>query len=172
MKSRESHTAVSGTNTTEHHPRHRPAEIPTPSSFLPPLLLSLHSLLDLQGDGELSPEDAANFDAVVFGGILGDHPPRDRTGCLRRSAVALALRLAGKPGRVLALIQRSPHLARCFWAWGHLTSCYHQLERGRGARSVPSDVVILSFTTLVPLACTVSWAGLWELASPINCAYQ
>ncbi|KNC87180.1 hypothetical protein SARC_00708 [Sphaeroforma arctica JP610] len=40
-------------------------------------------LLDLRADKELSPEDLTEFDAVVFGGILGDHPPRDRTGCLR-----------------------------------------------------------------------------------------
>eukprot|EP01134_Creolimax_fragrantissima_P003550 CFRG3550T1 len=40
-------------------------------------------LLDLRAEKELSPEDATEFDAVVFGGILGDHPPRDRTGCLR-----------------------------------------------------------------------------------------
>eukprot|EP00123_Amoebidium_parasiticum_P011140 comp20529_c0_seq1/m.26313 comp20529_c0_seq1/g.26313 ORF comp20529_c0_seq1/g.26313 comp20529_c0_seq1/m.26313 type:complete len:193 (-) comp20529_c0_seq1:244-822(-) len=41
-------------------------------------------LLDLRGDSTLCPEDSKNFDAVVFGGILGDHPPRDRTGALRQ----------------------------------------------------------------------------------------
>ena len=41
-------------------------------------------LLDLRGEKELGPEDSPVFDYVVFGGILGDHPPRDRTGCLRK----------------------------------------------------------------------------------------
>lgn len=31
----------------------------------------------------LSPQDAANYDALLFGGILGDDPPRDRTKELR-----------------------------------------------------------------------------------------
>eukprot|EP00124_Ichthyophonus_hoferi_P001944 Ihof_evm7s117 gene=Ihof_evmTU7s117 len=40
-------------------------------------------LLDLRAEKELGPEDKGAFDAVIFGGILGDHPPRDRTGALR-----------------------------------------------------------------------------------------
>ncbi|EJS41740.1 YOR021C [Saccharomyces arboricola H-6] len=36
-------------------------------------------LLDPRAEIDLQPEDAANFDYFVFGGILGDHPPRDRT---------------------------------------------------------------------------------------------
>lgn len=40
-------------------------------------------LLDPRATEELEPADAAAFDYFVFGGILGDHPPRDRTGELR-----------------------------------------------------------------------------------------
>lgn len=36
-------------------------------------------LLDPRADEDLVPEDGAKFDFFVFGGILGDHPPRDRT---------------------------------------------------------------------------------------------
>ncbi|CAI2020127.1 hypothetical protein SEUBUCD646_0H00790 [Saccharomyces eubayanus] len=36
-------------------------------------------LLDPRAAIDLQPEDAAEFDYFVFGGILGDHPPRDRT---------------------------------------------------------------------------------------------
>ncbi|EHN00246.1 YOR021C-like protein [Saccharomyces cerevisiae x Saccharomyces kudriavzevii VIN7] len=36
-------------------------------------------LLDPRAAIDLQPEDAAKFDYFVFGGILGDHPPRDRT---------------------------------------------------------------------------------------------
>lgn len=35
-------------------------------------------LLDMRGDKNLAPEDAENFDCFMFGGILGDHPPKDR----------------------------------------------------------------------------------------------
>ncbi|RMZ84773.1 hypothetical protein DV737_g935, partial [Chaetothyriales sp. CBS 132003] len=41
-------------------------------------------LLDPQGQQELSPADASRFDVFLFGGILGDDPPRDRTSELRR----------------------------------------------------------------------------------------
>ncbi|KAK9468105.1 SAM-dependent RNA methyltransferase [Lipomyces arxii] len=41
-------------------------------------------LLDPGAEVDLSPGDAVNFDYYVFGGILGDDPPRDRTGELRR----------------------------------------------------------------------------------------
>ncbi|KAK9461792.1 SAM-dependent RNA methyltransferase [Lipomyces oligophaga] len=41
-------------------------------------------LLDPAAEVDLSPADAEQFDWFVFGGILGDHPPRDRTGELRR----------------------------------------------------------------------------------------
>lgn len=40
-------------------------------------------LLDLRATKVLSPEDSDQFDLFVFGGILGDHPPRDRTKQLR-----------------------------------------------------------------------------------------
>ncbi|KAJ3203421.1 hypothetical protein HDU82_006601 [Entophlyctis luteolus] len=40
-------------------------------------------LLDPSAAEELAPEDASNFDYLLFGGILGDDPPRDRTKELR-----------------------------------------------------------------------------------------
>jgi ribosome biogenesis SPOUT family RNA methylase Rps3 len=36
-------------------------------------------VLDPEADKTLSPAEANNFDYVVFGGILGDYPPRKRT---------------------------------------------------------------------------------------------
>ncbi|KAL2204012.1 DUF431-domain-containing protein [Sarocladium strictum] len=41
-------------------------------------------LLDPAAAKDLSPEDAETFDAFLFGGILGDDPPRDRTSELRK----------------------------------------------------------------------------------------
>ncbi|TGZ80342.1 DUF431-domain-containing protein [Ascodesmis nigricans] len=41
-------------------------------------------LLDPQAEEELTPADAERFDWFVFGGILGDEPPRDRTSELRK----------------------------------------------------------------------------------------
>ncbi|KAK9315806.1 SAM-dependent RNA methyltransferase [Lipomyces starkeyi] len=41
-------------------------------------------LLDPGATKDLAPQDAQVFDWFVFGGILGDHPPRDRTGELRK----------------------------------------------------------------------------------------
>ncbi|KAF7185512.1 Protein arginine N-methyltransferase SFM1 [Pseudocercospora fuligena] len=49
-------------------------------------------LLDPKADKDISPEDADLFDGFLFGGILGDDPPRDRTGDLRK---------LGFPGRRL-----------------------------------------------------------------------
>lgn len=40
-------------------------------------------LLDLRGPKVLEPVEKKDFDAFVFGGILGDHPPKDRTFELR-----------------------------------------------------------------------------------------
>lgn len=40
-------------------------------------------LLDPKGEKDINPEDADDFDVFLFGGILGDDPPRDRTGELR-----------------------------------------------------------------------------------------
>lgn len=40
-------------------------------------------LLDPRGEKDISPEDGDLFDVFVFGGILGDDPPRDRTAELR-----------------------------------------------------------------------------------------
>ncbi|KAF8458852.1 DUF431 domain-containing protein [Terfezia claveryi] len=41
-------------------------------------------LLDPAAQTDLKPEDGENFDTYVFGGILGDDPPRDRTSELRK----------------------------------------------------------------------------------------
>ncbi|KAJ5935889.1 SAM-dependent RNA methyltransferase predicted [Penicillium verhagenii] len=41
-------------------------------------------LLDPSAKVELSPEDGETFDVFLFGGILGDDPPRDRTSELRK----------------------------------------------------------------------------------------
>ncbi|KAI8633986.1 SAM-dependent RNA methyltransferase [Xylariaceae sp. FL1651] len=40
-------------------------------------------LLDPRAEKDISPEDAGVFDVFLFGGILGDDPPRDRTSELR-----------------------------------------------------------------------------------------
>lgn len=40
-------------------------------------------LLDMRAELTLTPEDSQHFDFYLFGGILGDHPPRDRTKQLR-----------------------------------------------------------------------------------------
>lgn len=41
-------------------------------------------LLDPAAKQELQPNDIDNFDTFLFGGILGDDPPRDRTSELRK----------------------------------------------------------------------------------------
>ncbi|KAK4549735.1 hypothetical protein LTR36_005036 [Oleoguttula mirabilis] len=53
-------------------------------------------LLDPKAEKDISPEDAELFDAFLFGGILGDDPPRDRTSELRSK---------GFPGRRLGTQQ-------------------------------------------------------------------
>lgn len=46
-------------------------------------------LLDMRAETPLTPADASLFDVVIFGGILGDHPPRDRTSALRKQGYSL-----------------------------------------------------------------------------------
>jgi ribosome biogenesis SPOUT family RNA methylase Rps3 len=46
-------------------------------------------LLDLRATEILSPKDTEEFDLFIFGGILGDHPPRDRTKQLRNPKFVL-----------------------------------------------------------------------------------
>ena len=41
-------------------------------------------LLDMKATVPLKSEDAGEFDVFLFGGILGDNPPRDRTSVIRR----------------------------------------------------------------------------------------
>ncbi|KAJ0424522.1 SAM-dependent RNA methyltransferase [Aspergillus carlsbadensis] len=45
-------------------------------------------LLDPSAKVELSPADGDNFEVFLFGGILGDDPPRDRTSELRKKGYA------------------------------------------------------------------------------------
>lgn len=51
-------------------------------------------LLDPAASEELTPSDFKHYDYFLFGGILGDHPPRDRTGELRK--LGFATRHLGK----------------------------------------------------------------------------
>lgn len=46
---------------------------------LQPLRNGRVCLLDPRADRDIQPAEASDFDYFVFGGILGDHPPRDRT---------------------------------------------------------------------------------------------
>ena len=39
--------------------------------------------MDMRGESELKPEDSKQFEFLIFGGILGDHPPQDRGKELR-----------------------------------------------------------------------------------------
>jgi len=41
--------------------------------------------MDMRSTTVLSPADAKQFEFVVFGGILGDHPPQDRAKEFRES---------------------------------------------------------------------------------------
>ncbi|KAF7505474.1 hypothetical protein GJ744_000721 [Endocarpon pusillum] len=59
-------------------------------------------LLDPQAKKELSPEDGDVFDGFLFGGILGDDPPRDRTSELRQK---------GYEGRRLGPVQMTTDTA-------------------------------------------------------------
>lgn len=59
-------------------------------------------LLDPAAKQELSPADGDKFDVFLFGGILGDDPPRDRTSELRKK---------GFEGRRLGPIQMTTDTA-------------------------------------------------------------
>ncbi|KAH0403421.1 DUF431-domain-containing protein, partial [Aureobasidium melanogenum] len=59
-------------------------------------------LLDPAAKQELSPADGDNFDIFLFGGILGDDPPRDRTSELRKK---------GYQGRRLGPVQMTTDTA-------------------------------------------------------------
>jgi ribosome biogenesis SPOUT family RNA methylase Rps3 len=39
--------------------------------------------MDMRGEKVLSPEDSKQFEFLIFGGVLGDHPPQDRVKDLR-----------------------------------------------------------------------------------------
>ncbi|KAF2271325.1 DUF431-domain-containing protein [Westerdykella ornata] len=59
-------------------------------------------LLDPAAPKDLSPEDGDAFDVFLFGGILGDDPPRDRTSELRKK---------GYQGRRLGPVQMTTDTA-------------------------------------------------------------
>ncbi|KAI1121532.1 DUF431-domain-containing protein [Nemania abortiva] len=59
-------------------------------------------LLDPRAEKDISPDDKAKFDVFLFGGILGDDPPRDRTG---------ELRVKGFEGRRLGPVQMTTDTA-------------------------------------------------------------
>ncbi|OAK95972.1 DUF431-domain-containing protein [Phaeosphaeriaceae sp. SRC1lsM3a] len=59
-------------------------------------------LLDPAAAKDLSPEDGDTFDIFLFGGILGDDPPRDRTSELRKK---------GYQGRRLGPVQMTTDTA-------------------------------------------------------------
>ncbi|KAI0318209.1 DUF431-domain-containing protein [Amylostereum chailletii] len=59
-------------------------------------------LLDPKAEAELAPEDGERFSWFLFGGILGDDPPRDRTS---------ELRVLGFPTRHLGPIQMTTDTA-------------------------------------------------------------
>ncbi|KAF2690751.1 DUF431-domain-containing protein [Lentithecium fluviatile CBS 122367] len=59
-------------------------------------------LLDPAASKDLSPEDGDTFDVFLFGGILGDDPPRDRTSELRKK---------GYQGRRLGPVQMTTDTA-------------------------------------------------------------
>lgn len=61
-----------------------------------PLTRERVCLLDPSAETDLVPEESNAFDYFVFGGILGDHPPRDRTGELRRKYGFAGRRLGSK----------------------------------------------------------------------------
>ena len=46
-------------------------------------------LLDMRGKEVLGHGDAGHLKVFLFGGILGDHPPRDRTKLLRHQTETL-----------------------------------------------------------------------------------
>jgi ribosome biogenesis SPOUT family RNA methylase Rps3 len=68
----------------------------------PPVDPSRVCLLDPRATDVLSPADAGHFDVFLYGGILGDDPPRDRTGELRK---------LGFPGRHLGPVQMTTDTA-------------------------------------------------------------
>ncbi|KAF2833598.1 DUF431-domain-containing protein [Ophiobolus disseminans] len=59
-------------------------------------------LLDPAASKDLSPEDGDTFEVFLFGGILGDDPPRDRTSELRKK---------GYQGRRLGPVQMTTDTA-------------------------------------------------------------
>ncbi|ORX33511.1 SAM-dependent RNA methyltransferase [Kockovaella imperatae] len=60
------------------------ASASAPASSTDKIAFSRVCLLDPRATKVLAPEDAEIFDCFLYGGILGDDPPRDRTAELRK----------------------------------------------------------------------------------------
>jgi ribosome biogenesis SPOUT family RNA methylase Rps3 len=104
------------------------------SSTSPPTPLSKVCLLDPKAPKALSPSDAKEFDFFLFGGILGDDPPRDRTGELRRM---------GFEGRHLRDVQMTTDTAL------HVTKIVVE-DKSECSQAVRRPIVLSDFR-LVPL---------------------
>lgn len=61
-----------------------PLEVTNLKEIEPDFDISKVCLLDPSAKSALKCSDSSKFDYFLFGGILGDHPPRDRTGELRK----------------------------------------------------------------------------------------
>ena len=72
------------------------------SSLDPPVPIHRVCLLDPKATKALCPDDGETFDWFLYGGILGDDPPRDRTAELRK---------LGFEGRNLGQIQMTTDTA-------------------------------------------------------------
>lgn len=72
------------------------------SSSTPPISKNRVCLLDPKAPLPLDPEDDEEFDYFLYGGILGDDPPRDRTAELRK---------LGFEGRHLGAVQMTTDTA-------------------------------------------------------------
>lgn len=60
-------------------------------SDLEPLRDGRVCLLDPRAPQDIEPEESEKFDYFVFGGILGDHPPRDRTSEIKNQYPGLVV---------------------------------------------------------------------------------
>eukprot|EP00744_Colponema_vietnamica_P023341 GILI01033743.1.p1 GENE.GILI01033743.1~~GILI01033743.1.p1 ORF type:complete len:275 (+),score=80.08 GILI01033743.1:30-827(+) len=72
-------------NIPREHSKLLPSEIPCTVKSVAALELecSRVCLLDMFSDKEICPEEKDVFRHYVFGGVLGDHPPKDKSGVIR-----------------------------------------------------------------------------------------
>ena len=141
-----SSSAASSAQRATAHPLSESVEALIAAGKLPPK--PRICLLDPKAEKAICPEDAEEFDAFLFGGILGDDPPRDRTKELRK---------LGFPGRHLDKVQmttdtavyvtslvvddgRTAHPLTCSYAsW--LTSNLHRTPRQTFVCRLPNNPV-------------------------------